>query len=94
VQLTIKNTGKVAGAEVIQVYVNQQKKVLLTRPAKKLNAFQKVFLKAGESRQVQLTLTNEAFKYYDDNKEVWVAEPGVFTIQAGSSSGDIKLQSK
>lgn len=89
VTLTITNTGKVAGAEVVQVYVKDDMSTL-RRPEKELKGFEKVFLKAGESRKINIQLGKDAFQYYDDTKGQWVLEPGSFTIMAGSSSGDIR----
>lgn len=91
VSFTIKNTGNVAGADVAQVYVHQQKSSL-PRPAKELKGFQKIFLKPGESRQVSVTLDEEAFKYFSDVSYSWVFEPGTFDIMVGCSSRDIKLR--
>ena len=89
VTLTLTNTGKVAGAEVVQVYVKDDKSSL-RRPEKELKGFEKVFLKAGESKKITIQLNKDAFQYYDDNKGQWVLEPGSFTIMAASSSGDIR----
>lgn len=89
-QLNLKNTGKVDGAEVVQVYVGQEQSSLL-RPAKELKAFQKVFLKAGESKQVRLYLEKDAFSYYNETMAAWVTEPGRYMIQVGSSSKDMRL---
>jgi beta-glucosidase len=90
VKLRVKNTGSVDGAEVVQVYV-QDDAASVERPEKELKAFSKVFLKAGESKEVELTLKEDAFQYYDETKKQWVLEPGKFTILAGSSSKDIKV---
>src|SRR5699024_7600201 len=70
VKLTVKNTGKVAGAEVVQVYVHQEKS-LLPRPAKELKGFEKVFLAPGEQKSVSINLPEDAFKYFDDVKNEW-----------------------
>jgi len=93
VTLTVKNTGKVAGADVAQVYVHQQKSTL-ARPEKELKGFQKVFLNPGESKQITITLNEDAFKYFNDNLNKWVMEPGTFDILVGNSSRDIKLSGK
>lgn len=90
VTFTIKNTGKVAGADVAQVYVHQQRPAL-PRPQKELKAFQKVFLQPGESKTITLTLDENAFQYFNDNLNRWVLEPGVFKILVGDSSKDITL---
>jgi beta-glucosidase len=86
----IKNTGKVAGAEVAQVYVNDVQ-ASVARPNKELKGFKKVFLQPGESQTVQIILNQRAFAFWDPNTKDWLAEPGEFTIFVGSSSKDIKL---
>jgi beta-glucosidase len=89
-KLTVKNTGGVAGAEVVQAYVKDDE-ATVERPEKELKAFSKVFLQPGESKEVELTLGEDAFQYYDETKKQWVLEPGKFTIFVGNSSRDIKL---
>jgi beta-glucosidase len=90
VTFTIMNTGKVAGADVAQLYVHQQKSTL-PRPEKELKGFQKVFLRPGESKTITITLDENAFQYFNDNLNKWVLEPGKFDILVGNSSRDIKL---
>jgi beta-glucosidase len=87
----IKNTGTTAGAEVAQLYVKQEK-LHLPRPEKELKSFTKVFLKAGEEKKIVLTLNKEGFQYYNDVKNDWVMDPGVFEFIIGSSSRDIRLK--
>jgi len=89
VKLMVKNTGKIAGAEVVQIYVKQQKPSV-ERPDKELKAFQKVFLQPGQSKMITISLKQDAFSYYDENKHAWVADAGKFDIIAGSSSRDIR----
>jgi beta-glucosidase len=91
VKLTVKNTGKVAGAEVVQIYVKQAKPSV-ERPDKELKAFKKVFLQPGESKEVSIALNQDAFSYYDDKKNSWVADAGQYEILAGSSSRDIRVR--
>jgi beta-glucosidase len=99
VTFTIKNTGKMAGAEVAQVYVRQQKSAL-PRPEKELKAFEKVFLQPGEEKKVTVTLTEDAFRYFNDVQNTWVLEPGTFDVLVGSSSrlirftGNVTLEPK
>lgn len=90
VTFKIKNTGAVAGAEVAQLYVKQEK-LNLPRPEKELKGFDKVFLQAGEEKTVTLTLNEDAFKYFNDIKNQWEMDSGVFDFIVGSSSRDIKL---
>jgi beta-glucosidase len=91
-KLSVKNTGKVAGKEVVQIYVKSTKSAV-ERPEKELKGFNKVNLKAGESKELTFTLPAEAFKYYDETKKQWVLETGKYSIVAGSSSRDIKVSS-
>jgi beta-glucosidase len=90
VKLTVTNTGKVAGAEVVQLYVHDQQ-ASVKRPEKELKGFQKVFLKPGEAKTVTLALDANAFQFYDEGKKQWVLEPGKFDVLVGSSSRDIRL---
>jgi beta-glucosidase len=90
VKLTVTNDGKTAGAEVVQVYVKDEK-ASVKRPEKELKGFEKVFLKPGESKVVTLTLDQNAFQYYDEGKKQWVLEPGKFDVLVGGSSRDIRL---
>jgi beta-glucosidase len=87
---TIRNTGKMDGADVAQVYVHQQQSAL-PRPEKELKGFQRVFLKAGESKTVTIKLNTGAFEYYNDQTNRWVLEPGKFDILVGNSSKNILL---
>lgn len=90
VSFTIKNTGDVDGAEIAQVYVADKESTIF-RPKKELRAFTKVFLKAGESKEVTLELSKRAFAYYNVNLGDWHVESGDFEIMVGASSRDIKL---
>ncbi|MCB0707751.1 MAG: glycoside hydrolase family 3 C-terminal domain-containing protein [Saprospiraceae bacterium] len=91
VSLKITNTGDMAGAEVVQLYVKDEDSTL-KRPEKELKAFQKVLLQPGESKTIQLELKEDAFSYYDDTQNKWILEAGTFTLLAGSSSRDIRLE--
>ncbi|QKG58854.1 glycoside hydrolase family 3 C-terminal domain-containing protein [Hymenobacter sp. BRD128] len=89
VKLTVTNSGPVAGAEVVQLYVKPGQ-TAVKRPEKELKAFEKVFLKPGETKTVTLALPAESFKYYDEAKNDWVLAPGKFDLLVGSSSRDIR----
>lgn len=89
VTLFITNTGKMAGAETVQLYVKDDSSTL-KRPEKELKGFQKVYLKPGERKKLTITLDEDAFRYYSDVEDRWVFEPGTFTIMAASSSKDIR----
>ena len=90
VSFTVKNTGKMAGAEVAQLYVSQPN-AALPRPEKELKGFEKIALKVGEQKKVTLTLDEEAFQYYNDASNKWVMDGGNYTILIGASSRDIRL---
>ena len=91
VSLKLANSGPRAGAEVVQLYVRDVKSSL-DRPLKELKAFERVELKPGEARTVAFKLDKSALSYFDPAKKSWVAEPGAFEVQVGSSSRDIKLK--
>ena len=86
--VSVKNTGKLPGAETVQLYV-ADKQSTLPRPQKELKAFQKVYLQPGESRDVTLTLDQRSLSYYDDQTRQWVAEPGEFEARIGFSADNI-----
>ena len=88
----VKNTGKVAAAEVAQVYVTDDQ-CSVVRPEKELKGFEKVFLKPGETKKVSVRLGTEAFRFYSLSKHDFVVEPGSFTVSVGASSADIRLKS-
>ncbi len=91
VSFKIKNTGAVDGAEIAQVYVSDVESTIY-RPVKELKGFKKVFLKAGEEKEVEITLDKRAFAYYNVNLHDWHVESGDFRILVGASSRDIKLE--
>ena len=93
VNFDVKNTGKVAAAEVAQVYVGDDE-CSLVRPAKELKGFGKVMLQPGESKTVSVRLGEEAFRFYDPILRKWIVEPGAFTVHVGASSADIRLTGK
>ena len=88
VNVSITNTGSRAGAEVVQLYV-QDVKSSVVRPVKELKAFQKVFLQPGETKEVTLTLGDRAFQFYDVAAKDWRSEPGRFNFLIGNSSKNI-----
>lgn len=93
INFTIKNTGKVAGAEVAQVYVKPERS-LLPRPEKELKGFDKVFLQPGQSKNVIISLDENAFQYFNDIENKWVMEKGTYAIMIGSSSRLIRFTAK
>jgi beta-glucosidase len=91
VNVDITNTGKVAGKEIVQLYVHDLK-ATFARPEKELKAFTKVELAPGQTRTVTFTLDREALWYFDTRKNTWATEPGDFEILVGSSSRAIHLR--
>ena len=93
VTFTLSNTGQYDAAEVAQVYVGEVNPTVL-RPSKELKTYKKVFLKAGESQQVNVHLPKSAFAFYDVDSHDWKVNPGEFNIMVGASSSDIRLMIK
>lgn len=89
VSARIKNTGEVAGAEVVQLYIRDTE-ASVARPSKELKGFEKVYLQPGESRSFQFTLTRDDLSFFDAASHAWVAEPGEFHVLLGCSSADIR----
>ena len=87
-KVTLTNTGKVEGKEVVQLYTRDLVGSL-TRPVKELKGFQKISLKPGESKEVTFTLTAEDLKFYNAELQ-YVAEPGDFKLFIGGNSRDLK----
>jgi beta-glucosidase len=88
---TVKNTGRVAGKEIVQLYLFD-KISSLPRPPKELKAFAKVSLQPGEEKTVTFELDERAMAFYDPHQKRWVAEPGEFEVLLGSSSRDIRAR--
>lgn len=93
VTVTVKNTGERDGAEVVQVYVENPHEGVY-RAVKELRGFEKVFLKAGERKTVCIELDDRSFMVYDADGSAWRTVGGEYTIEAGSSSADIKVRQK
>jgi len=90
VYCTIKNTSQLDGEEVAQLYVRDLLSSL-AQPIKQLKGFQRIFLKAGESKEVSFTITPESLKMLNGEMK-WVVEPGEFRIMIGASSKDIRVR--
>jgi len=86
VSVTLTNTGKVDGAEVAQLYIRDMVGSI-TRPVKELKGFQKVFLKAGESRTLTFTITPADLAFYNSDLKL-VSEPGDFKVFVGTNSSN------
>ena len=91
VKVTIKNTGDVAGKEVVQLYVGEAT-VSPENPVKELKGFEKVDLQPGESRELTLELTKDSFAHYDTEQKKWIVKKGNYVVYLGSSLQDIRLQ--
>ena len=92
VTCTLTNTGRVAGEEVVQLYLHDLV-ASITRPVKELKDFQKVLLRSGETRTLTFTITPDKLAFYNEQMR-WLPEPGEFELMLGSASDDIRLQQK
>lgn len=92
-EFTLTNTGNRDGAEVAQLYIGM-KDGKVFRPAKELKGFQKVFLKAGESRRVHIPFDDKTFRYWNVRTDQWETERGTYTIMIGASCLDIRLRTE
>lgn len=93
VRVKVKNTGAMAGAEVIQLYLHDVVSTL-DKPLKELKAFKKVYLEAGQEKEIILELTKEDFAGYDVRLAALAAEPGEYELMIGNSSADIQFTLK
>ncbi|MCR1842911.1 glycoside hydrolase family 3 C-terminal domain-containing protein [Murimonas intestini] len=93
ISLTVENTGKYDGAEVVQLYVGLHNAIVF-RPEKELKGFKKVYLKAGESRTVEIPFDDKTFRYWNVKTDQWEIEMGDYDIMAGASVSDIRLRGK
>lgn len=92
VKVTVRNTGKVPGKEVVQLYVRANDSSI-ERPYKELRGFAKTRLLApGEKEQITFTLDKRAFAYFDEAIHEWVVEPGTYTIIVGGTSDNATLE--
>jgi beta-glucosidase len=91
VSFRVRNTGKLPGAEIAQLYVAPVNPPV-ERPLKELKGFQKVYLKPGESKKVTITLDRRSLAYFNVARQTWDAVPGLYRTLIGSSSQDIELQ--
>ncbi len=87
VSVNVKNTGKVAGEEVVQLYIRDQV-ASVTRPVKELKGFEKIRLASGASKTVQFTLTDKELGFYN-NQRKYIVEPGKFDVMVGGNSVDL-----
>jgi beta-glucosidase len=89
VSIDVTNSGKVAGKEVVQLYIGDEESYL-ERPVKELKGFKKINLEPGETKTVEFVIEPDMLKFFDDAKHDWVLEKGQFTAFVGASSKDIR----
>ncbi len=91
VSFDLTNTGNMDGAEIVQLYVGDPVSTV-AKPMKELRHFDKVFLKAGETRRVAFHLDEKDLAYYNVSLHKWIVENGRYDIYIGASSQDIRLK--
>lgn len=91
VSIIVKNTGKVDGKEVVQLYSSKSDSKI-TRAAQELKGFQKVLIAAGKSETIIIQVPVKELAYYNVETKKWTVEPGNYTLKLGSSSRDIKKE--
>jgi beta-glucosidase len=92
-RFSVKNRGGADGSEVAQLYIHD----LVSsenRPLKELKNFEKIFLKAGETKHISFEITDEDLSFFSAKQNNWVLESGEFEVLIGSSSRDIRLKKK
>ena len=90
VSVRVKNTGKRAGEEVVELYAHTVNPTI-DRPVRELKGFDKVGLEPGETKTIKFTLTPRDFAYFDVDGQQWKADAGAYEVQIGASSRDIRL---
>lgn len=93
VSADVKNTGKISGDEVVQLYVHDVVSSV-KRPSKELRGFERISLEPGQTKTVTLTLPADKLAFYDEKTHDFIVEPGSFDILIGSSSEDIRLKTQ
>jgi beta-glucosidase len=88
VTVKLSNTGKMAGAEVVQLYVSENNPTVL-RPKKELKAFKKVYIEAGKSANVTFELKLSDLAFWNDKTHAWDVNKGTYTLHVGNSSANI-----
>jgi len=91
VTLKIKNTGKYAGKEIVQLYINKENSIVF-RANKELKAFKKIMLNPGETKTVTMQVDVNDLAYFDDKRHDWVLEPGKYNLLAASSTKDVRAK--
>lgn len=93
VNAKVANTGKITGSEVIQVYVSAPG-TSVDVPVKQLAGYQKIELKAGESKTVEIPIGYESASYWDEKTSAWVVEKGEYKVTVGNSAQDKSGEAK
>jgi beta-glucosidase len=91
ISFQVRNAGDRAGSEVAQVYTHQGKSAVY-QPIRSLRSFRRLQLQPGESKTVELRIPAKELAYYDAQKHTFVTESGVYDVQVGGSSDDIRLR--
>jgi beta-glucosidase len=91
VSVDVRNTGSMAGDEVVQLYVKHLDSAV-ERPIKELRGFERIALRPSETRTVKLPLKGADLTYWDAGKQSFVVEPGKVGIMVGGSSADVRLE--
>ena len=89
VRVPVTNIGKVAGAEVVQLYISDVA-ASVDRPVKELKGFEKVYLQPGQTKTVEFEIDRQALSFFDAERHEWVAEPGEFKAIVAASSDDVR----
>jgi beta-glucosidase len=92
IEVDIKNTSDRAGAEIVQLYIAEVQSTV-ERPPMELKGFEKIKLKAGESKTIKLTVQARDLAYFDEVADSWKANAGKFEVKIAASSRDIRLSS-
>jgi beta-glucosidase len=93
VRVDVENTGKRAGDEVVQLYVHEVE-CSVKRPSKELRGFERAALRPGQKKTIAFTLAGELLAFWDVRTHGFVVEPGAFDVLVGSSSQDIRVQTR
>ena len=89
ISIPVTNTGSVAGAEIVQLYISD-KEASVDRPVKELKGFEKVWLEPGQTKTVEFEIDRGALSFYDEATHSWVAEKGEFEAKICASSDDVR----
>ncbi|MBI9015209.1 MAG: glycoside hydrolase family 3 C-terminal domain-containing protein [Clostridiales bacterium] len=90
ISVTVKNIGRMAGSEIVQLYIKNNESEIF-KANKELRAFDKVYLEPDEEKQITFSLNKRSFAYYNTTISDWHVDSGLYDVQIGSSSRDIRL---